>query len=178
MTEDYISLEKRVAVLESLAKGLVGNAPLPSNDAFAKKQAKAAKKEPYKYRLSARSYKRLQGVHPKFRQLAERAIQITPYDFAISEGLRTAERQARLLASGASHVKVSKHQLGLAIDIVIIIDGVANWEFEKYKQVSQAFEQAAKELGIVNLFWGGNWETLRDGPHYQLNNTPAFTEQL
>lgn len=176
--DNQVALEKRVAVLEALAEGLLGKKPLPSNDAAALQTAPKKAKEPYQYKLSARSYRRLQGVHPDLIKIAEHAIKSTPYDFAISEGLRSADRQEKLVARGASQLKVSKHQVGLAIDIVIIIDKAANWEFEKYREIAAIFYKAAKDLKIEGLFWGGEWEKLRDGPHFQLNAYSPFREQL
>ncbi|EHH8139702.1 M15 family metallopeptidase, partial [Escherichia coli] len=32
---------------------------------------------------------------------------------------------------------------------------------------AQAFKQAATEQGIA-IEWGGDWKTLKDGPHFQL----------
>ncbi|WP_295173487.1 hypothetical protein [uncultured Brevundimonas sp.] len=46
------------------------------------------------FRLSSRSRARLIGVHPALTAVVEAAITRTPVDFMITEGLRTAERQA------------------------------------------------------------------------------------
>ncbi|KLG58653.1 M15 family metallopeptidase, partial [Escherichia coli] len=36
-----------------------------------------------------------------------------------------------------------------------------------YEKIAQAFKQAAKELNTP-IEWGGDWRTLKDGPHFQL----------
>jgi len=36
-----------------------------------------------------------------------------------------------------------------------------------YEQIALAMKAAAAELRMP-LEWGGDWTTLRDGPHYQL----------
>ncbi|MEH4404963.1 M15 family metallopeptidase, partial [Escherichia coli] len=36
-----------------------------------------------------------------------------------------------------------------------------------YEKIAQAFKQAAAELGTA-IEWGGDWRTLKDGPHFQL----------
>ena len=40
------------------------------------------------YKLSKRSMSNLVGVHPDLDAVIERAIQITPIDFGVSEGVR------------------------------------------------------------------------------------------
>ncbi|WP_139238526.1 M15 family metallopeptidase, partial [Yersinia ruckeri] len=36
-----------------------------------------------------------------------------------------------------------------------------------YEQIAAAFKQAAKDVGVP-IEWGGDWKTLKDGPHFQL----------
>jgi peptidoglycan LD-endopeptidase CwlK len=57
-------------------------------------------------------------VHPDPVRLVERAIQITTQDFRGQEGLRTRERQAALVARGASRTMNSRHLTGHAVDLV------------------------------------------------------------
>lgn len=45
-------------------------------------------------RLSSRSPARLKGVHPILIAVVEAAIARSPVDFMITEGLRSADRQA------------------------------------------------------------------------------------
>lgn len=54
------------------------------------------------YVLGAMSRAELKGVHPDLVRVVERAIQITTQDFSVHDGLRTAEEQKALVASGAS----------------------------------------------------------------------------
>ena len=54
------------------------------------------------YSLGERSRQRLEGVHHDLVRVVERAIQITPVDFTVLEGLRTIQRQQQLLAAGAT----------------------------------------------------------------------------
>ena len=119
------------------------------------------------YRLGERSRKNLQGVHPDLVKVIERAIQITKQDFTVIEGLRTLERQKELLAKGASKTLRSRHLTGHAVDIVPIVDGRISWDWKFYSEVRNAMMTAAAELK-VDIEWGGNWETFKDGPHWQL----------
>jgi peptidoglycan LD-endopeptidase CwlK len=66
--------------------------------------------------LSKLSRDRLQGVHPDLVRVVERAIQITTQDFRVQEGLRTRERQAVLVARGASRTMYSRYLTGHAVD--------------------------------------------------------------
>ena len=120
------------------------------------------------FKLSQRSIDRLSGVHPDLVRVVELAITKTPIDFGITEGLRSKERQAVLMAKGATKTMNSRHLTGHAIDFVCYINGEVNWEFPNYKTVSDAFKQAAYELKIP-IIWGGDWTSFRDGPHVELN---------
>lgn len=119
------------------------------------------------YRLSARSIKRLEGVHPDLVRVVKRAIEITPVDFTVLEGLRTPARQRQLVASGASRTMRSRHLTGHAVDIAPYVDGEVSWHWPHYHQLAPAVKQAAKECGVP-IEWGGDWRSFKDGPHWQL----------
>lgn len=120
------------------------------------------------FRLSARSRTRLAGVHPALVAVVERAIVATPVDFMITEGLRTAERQAALVKAGASQTARSRHLTGHAVDVAALVEGQVRWDWPLYARIAQAFKAAAKELGVP-IVWGGDWRTLKDGPHFELD---------
>lgn len=120
------------------------------------------------FRLSARSRTRLAGVHPALVAVVERAIVATPVDFMVTEGLRTAERQAALVKAGASQTARSRHLTGHAVDVAALVEGQVRWDWPLYARIAQAFKAAAEELGVP-IVWGGDWRTLRDGPHFELD---------
>lgn len=120
------------------------------------------------YTLSQKSLDRLKGVHPDLVKVVKKAIEYTPIDFRITEGLRTKERQAHLVKKGASKTMRSRHITGHAIDFVALPNGVVSWDFPLYTQISQAFKKAAAEVGVP-IVWGGDWKSFRDGPHIELN---------
>lgn len=120
------------------------------------------------YTLSQKSLDRLKGVHPDLVKVVKRAIELTPIDFRITEGLRTKERQAYLMKKGATRTMRSRHITGHAIDFVALPSGVVSWDFPLYTQISQSFKQAAAELSVP-IIWGGDWKSFRDGPHIELN---------
>lgn len=119
------------------------------------------------FTLGPRSVLRLQGVHPDLVKVVHRAIQLTPVDFTVLEGLRTLERQKTLVAAGASKTMNSRHLTGHAVDLGAWVDGQVRWDWPLYHQIAAAMKAAAKELTIP-LEWGGDWRTFKDGPHYQL----------
>lgn len=120
------------------------------------------------FRLSQRSRAALQGVHPDLVAVVEAALELTPVDFMVTEGLRTAARQAELVRAGASRTLNSRHLTGHAVDVVAWVDGQVRWDWPLYPRIAEAFKAAAKGRG-VRLIWGGDWPRLRDGPHFELD---------
>lgn len=119
------------------------------------------------HKFSQRSLDRLQGVNPDLVKVAHRALELSKYDFGITEGLRTVDRQKELVDQGASQTMNSKHIGGNAIDIGVYIESGLTWEIRYYRKVAQAFFTAAIELG-VQIEWGGLWESFIDGVHFEL----------
>ena len=115
-----------------------------------------------------RSENRLQGVHPHLVRVARRALEITTVDFSVIEGVRSLSRQKELVARGASKTMNSRHLTGHAIDIAPYIDGTIRWDWPPFYELARAMKQAADEFGI-DLEWGGDWVSFKDGPHFQLS---------
>ena len=120
-----------------------------------------------KFRFSRRSEKNLEGVKPQLVAVVRRALELTEVDFGITEGLRTKERQKQLVAEGKSQTMNSRHLTGHAVDVVAYIGSQVSWEWPLYEKIAAAFRQASRELNIP-VEWGGDWKTLKDGPHFQL----------
>lgn len=120
-------------------------------------------------KFSARSLKNLTGIHPDLRAVIEHALQTSPVDFTVIEGLRTKERQVQLVASGASKTMNSRHITGHAVDLVPIgPNGKAAFDWPLYHKLADAVKLAAKDLGVA-IEWGGDWSTFKDGPHFELD---------
>ena len=120
------------------------------------------------FKLGKRSIERLQGVHPDLVRVVERAIDLTPVDFTVLEGLRSPERQQTLVASGASQTLNSRHITGHAVDLGAWVDNQVDWSWPLYAKIANAMKAAANELG-VSIVWGGDWRTFKDGPHFELD---------
>jgi peptidoglycan L-alanyl-D-glutamate endopeptidase CwlK len=119
------------------------------------------------FKFSKRSLQRLEGVHPDLRSVMIYAIAISPVDFAITEGLRTLDRQKQLVEAGASKTMNSRHLTGHAVDVAAFIGRELRWDWPLYERLSESVKQAAKIVQIP-IEWGGDWKRFRDGPHFQL----------
>ena len=120
------------------------------------------------YYLGQKSLEKLQGVHPDLVKVVKLAITKTSVDFAVTEGLRTVERQKELLAAGASQTMNSRHITGHAVDVVAVVGTEIRWDWPLFSKIAQAMKAAAAELKI-SIQWGGDWKTFKDGPHFQLD---------
>lgn len=117
--------------------------------------------------LSKKSLDRLSGVHPDLVRVVKRAIEITPVEFTVLEGVRSKSRQEQLVKAGASSTMNSRHLTGHAVDLGAIVSGSVRWDWPLYHKIAAAVKQAAAELGVP-LEWGGDWRKFKDGPHFQL----------
>lgn len=117
--------------------------------------------------LNEKSMKKLEGVNPSLVAVIGAAAISCPLNFQVSEGLRSKDRQKMLFDAGKSRTMNSKHIDGEAVDIFVIRDGVASWNFNDYYKCSLYIKSAAAELDVA-IEWGGDWKTFKDGVHFQL----------
>ena len=153
---------------------------------------------PKKFALSKLSLGRLNGVDANLVKVVQRAIEITPQDFMVVEGVRTKEQcyinygkgrtAAQCTAKGVpaqyaqpklakvtwlNNPLSSKHVTGKAVDLVPY---PVDWnDLTKFDQVAKAMLAAADELG-VSIRWGADWDNdgnyrekgEYDSPHFEL----------
>ena len=113
------------------------------------------------FKLSNRSKKKLEGVHPDMVAVVERAIELTKVDFGVTYGVRTVEEQEKLVASGRSPTMKSKHLIqdsgySHAVDVVAYDGSNVIWELNVYDDICDAFKKAALDLGVA-VKWGAAW---------------------
>ena len=137
------------------------------------------------YKLSTRSLDTMAGVNQNLVKVIKEAIATSPFDFMITQGLRTAKYQNELYQQGRTkkglkvtnadgYIKKSNHQMktdgyGYAIDFVILDGKVLDWDTEsKYQAVAKHILEVGHKLGVI-LEWGGNWK-FKDYPHIQIAN--------
>lgn len=128
------------------------------------------------FRLSKRSRSKLVGVTPSLVAVVEEAIQTTPIDFAVIEGMRTETCQRELVAKGASQTMHSKHLTGDAVDLAAFVDGRISWELSLYDEIASAVRRAAIKLD-VGIRWGGAWD-IRDIRYWQASMEAAMNHYI
>jgi len=118
---------------------------------------------------SSRSLGNLKGIHPDLRRVMDRALQESPLDFIVIEGLRSKERQKQLFDQGATRTMNSRHITGHAVDLLPIgPNGRAAFDWPLYHKLAPAVKAAAEAEG-VKIKWGGDWKSFKDGPHFELD---------
>jgi hypothetical protein len=110
----------------------------------------------------------LSALHPYFRDRVNELIRrckARGIELAVVETYRTHAKQSEYKSMGRKYTRSgagkSKHQYGLAVDVVPLIDGVPQWHNKKlwYKIGVQG-----EQLG---LRWGGRWRSLYDPGHFE-----------
>lgn len=121
-----------------------------------------------KYQFGQKSLERLSTVHPDLQRVFKEAITDSPYDFSITEGVRSLERQKELVAAKKSTTMNSRHLTGKAVDIAVFVDGKITWDLKYYKTVTDHIKVVAK-LNDVPIVCGIDWKSFIDGPHIELD---------
>lgn len=113
------------------------------------------------FKLSNRSLKKLEGVHPDMVATVSRAIELTTVDFGVTYGVRTLAEQKKLYESGRSQTMKSKHLIqgdgySHAVDLVAYDGSDVVWEINVYDNIADAMAEAAGEIGC-KIKWGAAW---------------------
>ncbi|WP_340619095.1 M15 family metallopeptidase [Xenorhabdus entomophaga] len=125
------------------------------------------------FQFSQRSENNLKGVHFDLVAVVRRALELSPVDFTVIEGLRTLERQKQLLKEKKSRTMNSRHLTGHAVDLLPV---GADWNnYTCWLPVLNAVHQAGEELGI-KLRFGITWTSnphdkpakFLDAPHIEI----------
>lgn len=142
-------------------------------------------------KFSSRSYTNLKNVHPDLVAVLVTSIINSPYDFTVTNGIRSTEEQKKLYSQGRTAPgnivtnadgvnNKSNHQakddgFGYAVDIYPYYDGKVRTgsdpserkEVElRLAKIASHILEVAKKLQI-KIIWGGDWK-MRDTPHFQL----------
>jgi hypothetical protein len=108
------------------------------------------------------------ALHPYFREKVLTLIEVCKtkgIDLAIVETYRTRAKQNEYRSMGRIYTRSgggkSKHQYGLAIDVVPVVDSVAVWhDAALWKKIGSAGER-------LGLRWGGRWRHPYDPGHFE-----------
>jgi len=121
------------------------------------------------YKFSQKSLQKLQGVDNRLISLTHEVLSISKLDFGITCGLRTTEEQQKAYQEKKSQcdgIKTkSKHQIGLAIDIICYDKNQKpTWDKKYYYYIAGLFESISKG----KITWGG-WFSFEDCCHFELS---------
>lgn len=123
------------------------------------------------------SAKNLASVHPDLQKIVNRAQQDNPdLKFVVAYGKGTPEQEKQAKEWGWSQTDKSNHLKGTVVDLwPIDKDGNVNFDKGQQKQISDAMNKAAGELGL-KVRWGGLQSEggankgFRDAPNFELEN--------
>lgn len=121
------------------------------------------------YQFGKSSRDKLSTCHPDLVDVAERALELSPYDFTIVHGWRGEDVQNALYASRASQKQWpdSKHNAtddagapeSEAIDFAPWVNGSIPWDDTHiFAIIAGCFHAAAKECD-AKIRYGGDWDT-------------------
>jgi hypothetical protein len=110
----------------------------------------------------------LQALHPYFRDKVIELIRICKtkgIELAVVETFRTHAKQHEYKTMGRKFTRSgagrSKHQYGLAVDVVPIVNGEAEWHNNAlWRRVGIVGER-------LGLRWGGRWRSMFDPGHFE-----------
>lgn len=112
-------------------------------------------------------------LHPKVRDKVTEFInkaEAQGIKLRVTSAYRTHAEQTALYEQGrtkpgkiVTNAKAgeSSHNFGTAIDVVPIVNGVADWNTDWNK-----IAVIGKSLGFS---WGGDWKSFKDKPHFEMN---------
>lgn len=119
------------------------------------------------FRWSLKSKVEMKDIHPDLRKVVDLALELSPWDFRITDGKRTRAEQRQHVLNGASRTMNSRHLYGYAIDFVAIVNGKAVYKLPYMRAIATAFKKASLQLDIP-IKWGGDWVSFKDTPHIEL----------
>jgi len=132
-----------------------------------------------------RNAHRLFGVHPRLCAATVKAGVTLDFDVYVAEGSRSKERQDTLYAQGRTApgsivtnatADNSPHCFGLAVDLYpACLDGT----FNPQGSFGDRFEKLAECMkSIPGVAWGGDWTSLKDRPHFEVENWRTHTSWM
>lgn len=123
-------------------------------------------------KLSRADESKLKTLHPDLIKVVRRCVEITEMPFRIGETARSVDQQKKNIAKGVSQTMHSRHivsndGLARAVDLLATPGGGVTWSWPPYYKLAAAMKAAARDVGIP-IEWGGDWQSFKDGPHFQL----------
>ena len=105
-------------------------------------------------RFGKRSKERLRGIDARLVSVLNELVKIM--DVTIIEGLRSEQRQEKLLKEGSTKTKFSKHITGKAVDLAPY---PIDWnDRDRFHYMGGMIRGIAKQLNVP-VRWGGDWDS-------------------
>ena len=105
-------------------------------------------------KFGKRSKERLRGVDARLVSVLNELVKIM--DVTIIEGLRSEQRQEKLLKEGSTKTKFSKHITGKAVDLAPY---PIDWnDRDRFHYMGGMIRGIAKQLNVP-VRWGGDWDS-------------------
>jgi peptidoglycan L-alanyl-D-glutamate endopeptidase CwlK len=120
------------------------------------------------------SEQRINQLHPKIRDKVREFINKADkagIQLRITSGLRSWDEQQKLYNQGRTEPGAivtnakpgeSYHNFGLAFDVVPIVNGQADFNTPYWNKIAQI----GKSVGFI---WGGDFKSIKDKPHFEMN---------
>ena len=105
-------------------------------------------------KFGKRSKERLRGVDARLVSVLNELVKIM--DVTIIEGLRSEQRQEKLLKEGSTKTKFCKHITGKAVDLAPY---PIDWkDRDRFHYMGGMIRGIAKQLNVP-VRWGGDWDS-------------------
>ena len=105
-------------------------------------------------KFGKRSKERLRGIDARLVSVLNELVKIM--DVTIIEGLRSEQRQEKLLKEGSTKTKFSKHITGKAVDLAPY---PIDWkDRDRFHYMGGMIRGIAKQLNVP-VRWGGDWDS-------------------
>jgi len=134
---------------------------------------------PIKYLTDMKNTDFISQLHPKYKAIFARFISDVEkmgYEFIITSGYRSFEKQAQLKAQNPSNATpgLSTHNYGIAIDGVLYKDN-RYWRKATSKKEWEATGVPKLARDVYKMRWGGDFTNYHDPIHFDMNlNTSAL----
>lgn len=128
--------------------------------------------------LNESSWKMLETVDSRLAVMVQHAIGMSDIEFQVIEGRRNTKMHNALYSKGATQDGVhSSHFYGMAVDLLVILEGKPIIEIEPYRDVAQCMQYAAEHIGVP-IMWGGapHIEDLRENKNFYEDLTNSFID--
>ena len=127
------------------------------------------------------SLERIEKLHPFIKDEVKKLVDTINTSILtgtakvrIAQGLRTFAEQDILYKQRPKVTNAkggdSIHNYGLAVDIVLVIDGkTASWDVKKDfdKDAQSDWMEVVQVFKKAGYSWGGDWRTFKDMPHFE-----------